>query len=193
MNVVIIKYNAGNTSSVLNALNRLNVQATVSNDADIICKAGKVILPGVGAAGAAMQSLQENGLDKVITSLRQPVLGICLGMQLMCTRSEENDTECLGIFKETVHRFGNDVKVPQMGWNNVSKLRSALFIGIKEDAYMYFVHSYYVPLCAQAIGVTNYSTDYSSALQSDNFYGVQFHPEKSGAVGQQLLKNFLEL
>ena len=193
MKVVVIKYNAGNISSVINALQRIDVAATVTDDPALIYSADKVILPGVGAAGAAMSYLRERKLDKIILSLEQPVLGICLGMQLMCAYSEENDTRCLGIFDGNVMRFRGMEKVPHMGWNNVFDLRSPLFKGIKEQDYMYFVHSYYAALSAQTTSVTEYGGNYSSALQSNNYYGVQFHPEKSGAAGQQLLSNFMAL
>jgi len=193
MNIVIVKYNAGNISSVLNSLHRINVQAVVTDDADIIGSADKVILPGVGAAGAAMAYLQDKCLDKLIVSLQQPVLGICLGMQLMCASSEENDAKCMGIFKQQVSRFRGGEKVPQVGWNNIFDLKGALFNGINEQEYMYFVHSYYAAMSPCTISTTDYGIDYSAALQQNNFYGVQFHPEKSGAAGQRLLQNFIEL
>jgi len=193
MNIVIVKYNAGNISSVLNSLHRINVQAVVTDDADIIGSADKVILPGVGAAGAAMAYLQDKGLDKLIVSLKQPVLGICLGMQLMCASSEENDARCMGIFEQQVSRFRGIEKVPQVGWNNIFDLKGALFNGINEQEYMYFVHSYYAAMSPCTISTTDYGIGYSAALQQNNFYGVQFHPEKSGAAGQRLLQNFIEL
>ena len=193
MNVVIIKYNAGNISSVLNALARIGVEGIVSDDARVISGADKVILPGVGAAGMAMDRIREKELDKTIIALRQPVLGICLGMQLMCAYSEENDTTCMGIFDQQVKHFTGGGKVPQVGWNTVTGLKSSLFNGIAEDAYMYFVHGYYAGVSPQTISTTSYMQEYSSALQKNNFYGVQFHPEKSGTVGQQLLSNFIGL
>ncbi len=193
MKVVIIKYNAGNIKSVLFALERIGVNAIVTDDIDEIRSADKVIFPGVGEASSAMQYLKEKGLDKLICSLTQPVLGICLGMQLMCTHSEENDTLCMGIFPEKVVRFSesNGLKIPQIGWNNITDLKSKLFAGIPENAYMYFVHSYYVECSGDTISTTDYTQKYSSALQKNNFYAVQFHPEKSGEVGQRILENFI--
>jgi imidazole glycerol-phosphate synthase subunit HisH len=209
MNLVIIKYNAGNIQSVLYALNRVGIYAVVTDNKEIIATADKVIFPGVGEASTAMNYLKERQLDTFIKELKQPVLGICLGMQLMCTYSEENNTDCLGIFDEKVKKFTNDIsalgtplkevesgrrlKVPQMGWNNIYNLKSPLFKGIKEDSYSYFVHSYYASLGEDTIATTNYILPYSSALHKDNFYGVQFHPEKSAATGEALLKNFIEL
>ncbi len=193
MKVVIIKYNAGNIRSVLFALERIGVSAIVTDDATEICSADRVIFPGVGEASSAMKYLKEKGLDKVICSLTQPVLGICLGMQLMCAKSEENDTECLGIFEQTVKRFPEaGLKIPQIGWNNIYNLKSYLFNGITENAYMYFVHGYFVEACSNAISTTNYTENYSSALHKNNFYAVQFHPEKSGEVGQKILENFIK-
>jgi len=193
MKVVIIKYNAGNIRSVLFALERIGVQAVVTDDPELIRAADRVIFPGVGEASSAMQYLSEKGLDQLIQSLTQPVLGICLGMQLMCSFSEENNTPCMGIFKEKVKRFPEKAgfKIPQIGWNNISGLKSDLFAGIDEDAYMYFVHGYYVEACNDAIARTNYVAEYSSAIHKDNFYAVQFHPEKSGVVGQRILENFI--
>jgi imidazole glycerol-phosphate synthase subunit HisH len=193
MNIVIIKYNAGNTCSVNNALLRLGVNAIISDDAATIQQADKVIFPGVGAAAPAMRHLRENGLDKLITGLQQPFLGICLGMQLLCNHSEEGDTECLGVFDAPVQLFNSVVKVPQMGWNNISDLQSPLFSNIGEAEWMYFVHGYYVPLHENTIGSASYGTTYSAALHRDNFYAVQFHPEKSGAAGQKLIENFITL
>jgi len=194
-NIVIIKYNAGNIRSVLFALERIGVQAVVTDDHELIRKADKVIFPGVGEASTAMQYLKERGLDETIKSLKQPVLGICLGMQLMCAFSEENKTECLGIFKQHVLKFPEleGFKVPQIGWNNITQLKSPLFEGVSEDAYVYFVHSYYVENCTDAIAVTDYTRLYSAAIQKDNFYAVQFHPEKSGDAGQRILENFIKL
>lgn len=193
MKVVIIKYNAGNIRSVLFALERIGVQAVVTDDPEEIRMADRVIFPGVGEASSAMQYLTEKGLDKLIRSLKQPVLGICLGMQLMCSFSEENDTPCMGIFSEKVRRFPETpgFKIPQIGWNNIYGLKSHIFDGVDENAYMYFVHGYYVELCDNAIARTDYVAEYSSAIQKDNFYAVQFHPEKSGEAGQRILQNFI--
>jgi glutamine amidotransferase len=192
MKVVIIKYNAGNIRSVLFALERIGVEAIVTDSHDEIRSADRVIFPGVGEASSAMKYLKEKGLDTLICSLTQPVLGICLGMQLMCAYSEENDTHCLGIFEQKVKLFPQiGLKIPQIGWNNISQLKSPLFQRISEDAYMYFVHSYYVEDCADAISKTNYIVEFSSAIQKNNFYAVQFHPEKSGEVGQKVLENFI--
>ncbi len=195
MKVVIIKYNAGNIRSVLFALERIGVNAIVTDDHDEIRSADRVIFPGVGEASSAMIYLKEKGLDQLICSLTQPVLGICLGMQLMCKFSEENNTNCLGIFNETVKRFTETTgfKIPQIGWNNIQGLKSALFDKINENSYMYFVHSYYVESCANSIAQTDYITEFSSALHINNFYAVQFHPEKSGEAGQQILENFIRL
>ena len=194
MKVVIIKYNAGNIQSVLFALERIGISARVTDNHDEIRAADRVIFPGVGEASSAMKYLKQKGLDKLICSLTQPVLGICLGMQLMCSHSEENDTICLGIFSEKVKRFADvGYKIPQIGWNNITNLKSNLFTGVDENAYMYFVHGYYVETCASAIATTNYISIYSSALQKNNFYAVQFHPEKSGEYGQKILENFMNL
>lgn len=198
MNLVIIKYNAGNIQSVLYALERIGHQAIVTDDPAQIKKAGKVIFPGVGEASTAMDYLRERQLDTLIRELKQPVLGICLGMQLLCSYSEENDTPCLGIFEEKVRRFapkpGQDetLKVPQIGWNNIYDLKSPLFEGIKENSYCYFVHGYYAAIGNQTIARTDYPEPYSSALHSGNFYGVQFHPEKSAHTGERILRNFIE-
>jgi imidazole glycerol-phosphate synthase subunit HisH len=196
MSLVIIQYNAGNIQSVLYALERLGVQATVTDNVEAIQSADKVIFPGVGEASTAMHYLQERGLDKVIVNLTQPVLGICLGMQLMCTYSEENDTNCLGIFEEQVKLFKpieSTIKVPQIGWNTITHLKSNLFKGVREESYTYFVHGYYAALGKHTIATTNYVQPYSSALHKDNFYGVQFHPEKSAKVGGQIIQNFLSV
>ncbi|MEN9701811.1 MAG: imidazole glycerol phosphate synthase subunit HisH [Bacteroidota bacterium] len=196
MSLVIIQYNAGNIQSVLYALERLGVQATVTDNVEAIQSADKVIFPGVGEASTAMQYLQERGLDKIIKNLKQPVFGICLGMQLMCTYSEENDTNCLGIFEEQVKLFKPNeatIKVPQIGWNTITDLKSNLFKGVIEESYAYFVHGYYAALGKHTIATTNYVQPYSSALHKDNFYGVQFHPEKSAKVGEQIIQNFLDL
>ena len=196
MSLVIIKYNAGNIQSVLYALERIGVEATVTDDLQQIQSADKVIFPGVGEASTAMNYLKERGLDIVIKNLTQPVLGICLGMQLMCKHSEENDIECLGIFDENVKKFkaeGLGFKVPQIGWNSISNFQSQIFAELKENDYCYFVHSYYAALGEHTIATTKYIQSYSSALQKNNFYGVQFHPEKSAKVGEQILKNFINL
>ena len=193
MKVVIIKYNAGNIRSVLFALERIGIDAIVTDNHDEIKSADRVIFPGVGEASSAMKYLKEKGLDKLICSLTQPVLGICLGMQLMCAHSEENDTTCLGIFDEKVKHFtGVGFKIPQIGWNNLTHLKSHLFNGIAPNTYMYFVHGYYVESCENAIATTNYINEYSSAIHKSNFYAVQFHPEKSGAEGQKILENFIK-
>ncbi|HEY1872476.1 MAG TPA: imidazole glycerol phosphate synthase subunit HisH, partial [Chitinophagaceae bacterium] len=178
---------------VLFALERIGVKAEVTDDIKKIRSADKVIFPGVGEASTAMHYLKERGLDEVIKNLKQPVLGICLGMQLMCKYSEENATDCLGIFDEQVKRFNAEssgFKVPQIGWNNIYDLKTDLFKGVKQNSFCYFVHSYYASIGEHTIGTTNYILPYSSALQKDNFYGVQFHPEKSAEVGEQILKNF---
>ena len=196
MKIVIIQYNAGNIQSVLYALERIGVSAIVTDRADLIQTADKVIFPGVGEASTAMQYLKERKLDLLIKNLEQPLLGICLGMQLMCTHSTENNTPCLGIFEEQVKQFkplDPTIKVPQIGWNTISNLKSILFEEIPENSYAYFVHGYYAAMGAHTIATTNYVEDYSSALQKDNFYGVQFHPEKSALIGEQLIKNFLSL
>jgi glutamine amidotransferase len=196
MNLSIIQYNAGNIQSVLYALERMGVTATVTDDPEAIQAADKVLFPGVGEASSAMAYLKERNLDQVILSLKQPVLGICLGMQLLCQSSAENDTTCLGIFEEKVAIFkSNDItlKVPQMGWNTIHQFKSTLFKDIPENSYTYFVHSYYAELGPNTIATTNYIQDYSSALQKNNFYGVQFHPEKSATIGAQIIQNFITL
>jgi len=195
VDLTIIKYNAGNIQSVLYALERIGMNATVTDDVELIQKADKVIFPGVGEASTAMQYLKERKLDTVIKNLQQPVLGICLGMQLMCNYSEENNTACLGIFNETVKHFNpapeEPVKVPQTGWNNIYHLKTSLFNGLPEDSYCYFVHGYYAALGEHTIATANYTQPYSAGLHKNNFYGVQFHPEKSAVVGEQILKNFI--
>lgn len=196
MDTVIIQYNAGNIQSVLYALERIGVTAKVTDDPEKILAADKVIFPGVGEASTAMQYLKERQLDVLIKVLKQPVLGICLGMQLMCAYSEENNTECLGIFNEQVKQFKPDsisIKVPQMGWNTITHLQSNLFKGLDENSYAYFVHGYYASIGEHTIAQTNYILDYSSALHKDNFYGVQFHPEKSAKAGEQIIQNFLSI
>jgi len=193
MKIAIIDYGAGNVQSVLFALERLGFEGHVTNEWNIIKSADKVIFPGVGEASSAMKMLQESGLDVLIPTLKQPVLGICLGMQLMCKHSEEGNTNGLGIFDVNVVKFSNEVKVPQMGWNTIYNLKTPFFEGIKENEFMYLVHSYYASLSENTIATTNYELEYSTALQRDNFYGVQFHPEKSGVFGEQIMKNFLNL
>lgn len=194
MKIVIIDYGAGNIQSIKFALKRLGVEAILTDDETEIHNADKVIFPGVGEASSAMQKLNASGLEKVIPKLKQPVLGICLGMQLLCNSSKEGNTKGLGVFDVDVIKFPrNEVKVPQIGWNQISNLKTNLFKGISENEFMYFVHSFYAPLCEETIATTEYGIQYSSALQKDNFYGVQFHPEKSSTAGEQILKNFLEL
>jgi imidazole glycerol-phosphate synthase subunit HisH len=199
MKIVIIKYNAGNIESVNNALNRLNINAEITADPDKIRNADKVIFPGVGEASTTMEYLKKHELDKLIISLKQPVLGICLGLQLMCSHSEENDTNCLGIFDEKVMRFeprpGEEfiTKVPHMGWNAITNLKSKLFSEEIENQYVYFVHSYFAGLGEHTIATCNYIAPFSAALQKNNFYATQFHPEKSGTVGARILENFINL
>ncbi len=195
MNIAILKYNAGNIKSVQYALERIGVQSIVTDDPAILHAADKIIFPGVGEASSAMKYLRTQGLDQVLLSLQQPVLGICLGMQLMCKHSEENNTECLGVFDVQVKKFAspdNVHKVPQMGWNTIYDLRSPLFEGVSEQSFVYYVHGYYAETSAFTIATTEYLQPYSAALNRDNFYGVQFHPEKSAAVGERILKNFIE-
>lgn len=193
MKIVIINYGAGNIQSIMFAIERLGFKAVLSNKPEEILAADKVIFPGVGEASSAMAKLRERGLDSLIPKLQQPVLGICLGMQLMCKSSEEGNTKGLGIFDVDVVKFTSKVKVPQMGWNQIYDLKSDLFKGISENEFMYLVHSFYAPNCDEAIATTDYELEYASALQKDNFYGTQFHPEKSGAVGEKILDNFLKL
>jgi glutamine amidotransferase len=196
MKLAILKYNAGNIQSVLYALERIGASAQVTDEPEEIRGADKVIFPGVGEASTAMAYLRARRLDELIRGLRQPVLGICLGMQLMCSYSEENDTECLGIFDEKVKKFAPSdpsLKVPQIGWNTVSGLKTSLFYGVPENSFCYFVHGYYAAIGGHTIARTDYVQAYSSGLHRDKFYGVQFHPEKSAAVGEQILKNFLAL
>jgi glutamine amidotransferase len=195
MKLAIIKYNAGNIQSVLYALERLGLDADVTDDADKIKSADKVLFPGVGEASSAMQSLKENNLDKVIKDLKQPVFGICVGMQLLCQDSEENDTECLGVVPVQVKKFkstNQTIKVPQIGWNNIYDLQSNLFKGIEEKSFIYNVHSYYAEDSEYTIAKCDYGIEYAAAIKKDNFYGVQFHTEKSAAIGDQILKNFIE-
>ena len=193
MKLVILNYGVGNIKSIQFAFDRLGVTAVLSSDAEEIKAADKIIFPGVGEASSAMKKLKEAGLEDVITKLNQPVLGICLGMQLMCKSTEEGNTKGLGIFNAHVKRFSNSVKVPQMGWNVIFNLKTNLFKGIKNKEFMYLVHSFYAENSEQAIALTDYETTYASALQKDNFYGVQFHPEKSGIEGSRILQNFIEL
>jgi len=193
MKIVIINYGAGNIQSILFAIERLGYSAVLTNNPEEIKAADKVIFPGVGEASYAMKMLKESGLDTLIPTLTQPVLGICLGMQLMCKHTQEGDTTGLGIFDVDVIKFTPKVKVPQMGWNQIYNLKSGLFKGITENEYMYLVHSFYAPLCEEAIATTNYEVEYASALENNNFFGTQFHPEKSGDVGEKILGNFLEL
>jgi glutamine amidotransferase len=193
MKIIIIDYGAGNIKSIQFAFKRLGFDAVLSNNIAQIKAADKVIFPGVGEASSAMKMLIESGLDLIIPTLTQPVLGICLGMQLMCNSSEEGNTKGLGIFDVAVKRFSKQVKVPQMGWNTISNLKSDLFTGIKEHEFMYLVHSFYAENGDKSIATSEYEKTYASALQKDNFYGVQFHPEKSGLEGEKILKNFLSL
>lgn len=191
--LVIINYGAGNIQSIKFALKRLGVEAILTDNEAEIRNAAKVIFPGVGEASSAMHKLKASGLDNVIPTLKQPVLGICLGMQLLCNSSEEGKTKGLGVFDVDVVKFSNTLKVPQIGWNQIQHLKSDLFENIVENEFMYLVHSYYAPLCKETIATSEYDVQYTSALQKDNFYGVQFHPEKSGTAGEQILKNFLNL
>ncbi|MEP7253087.1 MAG: imidazole glycerol phosphate synthase subunit HisH [Ginsengibacter sp.] len=201
MKVAIVKYNAGNVQSVLYALQRLGIAAVVTGDHDEIKNADKVIFPGVGNAGSAMAYLKKNGLDKLIQSLTQPVLGICLGLQLMCDHSEEDDTKCLGIFNVPVKKFKEETKsgekssfkIPHMGWNTIHDLSSSIFEGVQENSFVYNVHSYHAAMSPQTIGTTDYIIPYSAAIHHDNFYGVQFHAEKSALTGAHILSNFLKI
>ncbi|MGB8194172.1 MAG: imidazole glycerol phosphate synthase subunit HisH [Chitinophagaceae bacterium] len=194
MKLAIIKYNAGNIRSVLYALERIGVAGEVTDDHDTIRQADKVIFPGVGEASSAMNSLRENDLDKLIKELQQPVLGICVGMQLLCRHSEENDTDCLDVIPVAVKKFQPvDLKVPQIGWNNIYGLQTPLFAGVAEDSFIYNVHSYYAEDSQYTIAKCDYGVAYAAAVHKDNFYGVQFHTEKSAATGEQILKNFLSL
>ncbi len=193
MKIVVIKYNAGNIRSVDFALKRVGVEPIITDNPNEIRSADRIIFPGVGEASSAMQYLRERNLDKLIVDLKQPVLGICLGMQLMCRHSEENNTTCLGIFEQEVRRFPEiGIKVPKIGWDTIYNLKTGLFQGISEQEYMYFVHGFYVEKCEFSTALSDYGLEYSAAIQRDNFSAVQFHPEKSGAVGQKILENFLK-
>ncbi len=193
--IAILDYDTGNLRSVENALGRLGAEYVLTADHDAIRRAERVLLPGVGEASTAMEKLRARGLDALIPTLAQPVLGICIGLQLMCRRSEEHDTACMGIFDTEVRRFAasDGLKVPHMGWNRIENLRTPLFEGIGEDSYLYYVHSYAPEICPQTIAVTEYGAQFSAALGRGNFYGTQFHPEKSGATGEKILMNFLKL
>jgi len=195
MKVVVIRYGAGNIQSVLFALQRVGVIPVLSSNADEISSADKVIFPGVGEASSTMKELKASGLDKAIINLKQPVLGICLGLQLMCKHSEEGNVDCLGIFDLKVKKFAahDELKVPHVGWDNIQNLKGPLFKGVKEDSFVYYVHSFYAELGKETAATTNYINPFSASLVKDNFYAVQFHPEKSGAVGEAIIKNFIEL
>ena len=196
MQVAIVKYNAGNIYSVVNALRRMGIEPLLSDDAEQLKKADRVLFPGQGEARGAMEYLKARRLDEVIRDLKQPVFGICVGQQLLCKHSEEGDVDCIGIFDAEVKRFqpkNHEDKVPCMGWQNLSNLKSPLMEGLGENPYVYFVHSYYVPVCEETIATADYILPYSASMHKDNFYTCQFHPEKSGKVGEQILKNFLEL
>jgi len=191
--IAILKYNAGNIKSVQNALTRLGFESMITDDPVELIKADKVIFPGVGEAGSAMQYLRERGLDKTIISLKQPVLGICLGLQLMCRHSEEADTQCLGIFEAEVLLFPPVDKIPHMGWNNFLTIRGDLYKGVAINDDVYYVHSYYADICSSTSATCDYILPFSASLERDNFYATQFHPEKSAGVGEKILQNFLEL
>lgn len=196
MQVAIVKYNAGNIYSVVNALKRLGIEPLLTDDAERLVKADKVLFPGQGHAGEAMDYLKARKLDEVIRSLKQPVFGICVGQQLLCKHSEEGNTDCIGIFDAEVKRFlpeKHEDKVPCMGWNQLYDLKSPLYKGLNDGDYVYFVHSFYVPTCKDTIATADYIQPYSASMHKDNFYACQFHPEKSGKVGERILKNFLEL
>lgn len=196
MNVAIIKYNAGNIYSVVNAMRRLGVEPTLTDNPEILGKADKVLFPGQGQAEVAMRYLKSKRLDEVIRNMKQPVLGICVGQQLLCEHSEEGDVDCIGVFHANVLRFRpkrHEDKIPAMGWNEIYDLRTKLYEGVGEHPYTYFVHSYYVPVCEYTIATADYISPYSASMRKDNFYACQFHPEKSGKVGERILKNFLEL
>lgn len=195
MEVAIVKYNAGNICSVMNALERCGVTPILTDDFEVLKRADRVIFPGQGQANTTMTYLREHHLDTLIKDLHQPVLGICIGMQLMCRHSEEADTDCLNIFDVDVKRFqptNREDKVPQMGWNTITDTKSELFKGFDRPEFVYYVHSFYVPTCNATIATTDYVQPYSAALHKDNFYAVQFHPEKSGSVGERIIRNFLD-
>ncbi|MBR5470440.1 MAG: imidazole glycerol phosphate synthase subunit HisH [Paludibacteraceae bacterium] len=193
MKVAIIKYNAGNVCSIYNAINRLGIEPIITDNSEQILTADKIIFPGVGEASSAMQYLKQHNLDSVIKDLKQPLLGICLGMQLLCRFSEENNTPCLGIFNQDIKKFTSSNKIPQIGWNSIDTLSSELFKGINNNEYVYFVHSYYAEISENTIAATDYGIKYSSALQKGNFYATQFHPEKSGFIGSKIIENFINL
>lgn len=194
MKIAVVKYNAGNVESVKNALNRLGIEPILTDNAETLQTADKIIFPGVGEASSAMRFLRERNLDAVIKNLTQPVLGVCLGMQLLCEYSEENATDCLGILPYKVRKFdGGNLKIPQIGWNNIFDLQSPLFAGIPENSYVYFVHSFYVESGTETIAAADYGSRFSAAVNYKNFYAVQFHAEKSGAIGERILENFLAL
>ena len=196
MNVAIVKYNAGNVYSVVNALRRMGIEPLLTDNAEALRKADRVFFPGQGHAGEAMDYLRARRLDEVIRDLKQPVFGICVGQQLLCKHSEEGNTDCIGIFDAEVKRFqpkNHEDKVPCMGWNQLYDIKSPLYNGLNDGDYVYFVHSFYVPICAETIATADYIQPYSASMQKDNFYTCQFHPEKSGKVGERILKNFLEL
>ena len=193
MKVAIIKYNAGNVCSIYNAINRLGIEPIIPDHSEQILTADKIIFPGVGEASSAMQYLKQHNLDSVIKDLKQPLLGICLGMQLLCRFSEENNTPCLGIFNQDIKKFTSSNKIPQIGWNSIDTLSSELFKGINNNEYVYFVHSYYAEISENTIAATDYGIKYSSALQKGNFYATQFHPEKSGFIGSKIIENFINL
>ena len=196
MNIAIVKYNAGNIGSVENAVRRMGIEPVVTDDVEKIQGADRVIFPGQGEAHSTMAYLKVHRLDEVIVGLKQPVLGICIGMQLLCRHSEEQDTDCLGVFDVDVKRFmpqRHEDKVPQMGWNTIEQTKSELFKGFEKPEFVYFIHSFYVPTCEWTIATTDYIQPYSSALHKDNFYATQFHPEKSGSVGERILTNFITM
>lgn len=191
--IAIIQYNAGNIRSVDYALRRLGAEPVITSDPELIRQADKVIFPGVGEAGTTMKHLKETGLDRLIVSLKQPVLGICLGMQLMCLYSEEGETSCMGIFEVPVLRFRGELKIPHVGWNRIEDVSGPLFAGLSGDSFVYYVHSFYVPLSKETTAITEYGERFTGALNKGNFYGMQFHPEKSGKTGSKILQNFLDL
>lgn len=196
MQIAIVKYNAGNIRSVVNALQRVGCNPIITDSAEELSAADKVIFPGQGAAGETMRYLKERNLDQVVRGLKQPVLGICIGQQLLCRHSDEDDTDCIGIFPVDVRRFkptNANEKVPAMGWNEIHELKTPLFDGLKDGDFVYFVHSFYVPKCEYTIASADYTLPFSAALHKDNFYATQFHPEKSGDVGERILANFLNL